>query len=142
MVQQGEMIKLQWVERSGMDEGTTRLALAIDSKSSQEACRTDSQLKDKRTDFDIAVLRRSINMSFHNTMWKPGRSLLTNPITKKGACCNMLIQAFMSGQGRHVSAALCGDSRPSNEVRSLPGQVKTSPHVWTGRHEVSVSVRQ
>ena len=139
---EGEMIKLQRVERSGMDEGTARLALAIDNRSSQEACRAYNQLKDKRTDYDIAVLRRSITMSFYSTMWRPGRSLLTNPLTKKEACCNTLIQALMSGQGRHVSTALCGDSRPSNEVRSLPGQVKTSLHVWTGRHEVSVSVRQ
>ena len=45
---EGETIRLQWGEMLGMDKGTTRLALVTDSKSSQEACHTDNQLKDKK----------------------------------------------------------------------------------------------
>ena len=94
----GETIRLQWEKMSGMDEGTTRLALVNDSKSSQEACHTDNQPKDKRTAFDIAVLRRSANMSIYSIMWRPRRSLLADPPTKQGACRKRLKQALMSGR--------------------------------------------
>ena len=43
---EGEAIRLQWEEMSGMDKETARLVLVTDSKSLQEACHTDNQLKD------------------------------------------------------------------------------------------------
>ena len=95
---EGEAIRLQWEEMSGMDEGTARLVLVTDSKSLQEACQTDNQMKDKRTAIDIAVLRRSVDMNIYSIMWKPGRSQLADPLTKQGACCDRLRQALMSGQ--------------------------------------------
>ena len=33
------------------------------------------------------------------------------------------------------------NSRPSNKARSLPRQVKTGLHVWTGRHGASMLVK-
>ena len=94
---EGEAIRLQWEEMSGMDEGTARLVLVTDSKSLQEACHTDNQLKDKRTAIDVAVLRRSVDMGIYNIMWGPGRSQLADPFTKQGACCDKLRQALVSG---------------------------------------------
>ena len=94
---EGEAIRLQWEEMSGMDEGTARLVLVTDSKSLQEACHTDNQLKDKRTAIDVAVLRRSVDMGIYSIMWRPGRSQLADPFTKQGACCDKLRQALMSG---------------------------------------------
>ena len=93
-----EAIRLQWEEMSGMDEGTARLAMVTDSKSLQETCQTGNQIKDKRTAIDIAVLRRSVDMNTYSIMWRPGRSQLADPLTKQGACCDMLRQALMSGQ--------------------------------------------
>ena len=81
-----------------MDEGTTRLARVTDSKSSQEACHTGNQLKDKRTASDIAVLRRSANTSIYIIMWRPRRSPLADPPMKQGACRKRLKQALMSGR--------------------------------------------
>jgi len=95
---EGEAIRLQWEEMSGMDKETARLVLVTDSKSLQEACHTDNQLKDKRTAIDVAVLRRSVDMSIYSIMWRPGRSQLADPLTKQGACCDRLRQALMSGQ--------------------------------------------
>ena len=95
---EGEAIRLQWEEMSGMDKETARLVLVTDSKSLQEACHTDNQLKDKRTAIDVAVLRRSVDMNIYSIMWRPGRSQLADPLTKQGACCDRLRQALMSGQ--------------------------------------------
>ena len=95
---EGEAIRLQWEEMSGMDKETARLVLVTDSKSLQEACHTDNQLKDKRTAIDVAVLRRSVDMSIYSIMWRPGRSQLADPLTKQGACCDRKRQALMSGQ--------------------------------------------
>ena len=80
-----------------MDEGTARLVLVTDSKSLQEACHTDNQLKDKRTAIDVAVLRRSVDMGIYSIMWRPGRSQLADLFTKQGACCDRLRQALVSG---------------------------------------------
>ena len=95
---EGEVIRLQWEEMSGMDKETARLVLVTDSKSLQEACKTTNQLKDKRTAIDVAVLRRSVEMSIYNIMWTPGKAQLADPLTKQGACCDMMRQALMSGQ--------------------------------------------
>ena len=54
---EGEVIRLQWEEMSSMDKGTTRLVLVTDSKSLEEACKTDNQMKDKRTAIDVAFDR-------------------------------------------------------------------------------------
>ena len=94
---EGEAIRFQWEEMSGMDVGTSRLVLVTDSKSLQEACHTDNQLKDKRTAIDVAVLRRSVDMGIYSIMWRPGRSQLADPFTKQGACCDRLRQALVSG---------------------------------------------
>ena len=80
-MREGEAIRLQWEEMSGMDERTARLVLVTDSKSLQEACHTDNQLKDKKTAIDMAVLRRSVDMN-----------------TKQGACCDKSRQALISGR--------------------------------------------
>ena len=85
---EGEAIRLQSEEMSGMDEETARLSeetarlsLVTDSKSPQEARHTDNQPKDKRTAIDMAVLRRSVDMN-----------------TKQGACCDKSRQALISGR--------------------------------------------
>ena len=96
-MEEGEVIRLQWEEMSSMDKGTTRLVLVTDSKSLEEACKTDNQMKDKRTAIDIAVLRSSIDLGIYNIMWKPGKSQLADPFTKQGACCDRLRQALVSG---------------------------------------------
>ena len=95
---EGEAIRLQWEEMSGMDKETARLVLVTDSKNLQEACRTDNQIKDKRTAIDVAVLRRSIDMDIYSVMWKPGKSQLADPLTKQGACCDRMRQALTSGR--------------------------------------------
>ena len=41
-----------------------------------------------------------------------------------------------------VDSKRISDNQPYNEAESLPQQVKTGFHVWTGQHEVPVSVRQ
>ena len=94
---EGEAIRFQWEEMSGMDAGTSRLVLVTDSKSLQEACHTDNQLRDKRTAIDVAVLRSSVEMGVYNIMWRPGKSQLADPLTKQGACCDRLRQALVSG---------------------------------------------
>ena len=95
---EGEVIRLQWEEMSGMDKGTARLVLVTDSKSLQEACQTDNQLKDKRTAIDMAVLRRSVEMNIYSIMWRPGKTQLADPLTKQGACCDRLRHALTTGQ--------------------------------------------
>jgi hypothetical protein len=95
---EGEAIRLQWEEMSGMDKGTARLVLVTDSKSLQEACQTDNQLKDKRTAIDMAVLRRSVEMNIYSIMWRPGKTQLADPLTKQGACCDRLRHALTTGQ--------------------------------------------
>ena len=76
---EGEAIRLQF----GMDKETARLVLVTDSKSLQEACHTENQLKDKRTAIDVAVLRRSVDMSIYSIMWRPGRSQLADPLPNR-----------------------------------------------------------
>ena len=108
-------------EMSGIVEGTSGLALGTDGKSVQEACHTGNQMKDKRTAGDTAVLRRSVDMNTYISSQETSRH---------------------EHPQHYVETWKISNSRPSNEARSLPRQVKTSPHVWTGRHGVSVSVRQ
>ena len=77
---------------------TGRILRNPKEKTSQEACHADRHLKDRRTTFDIAVLRGSVNMSIHSIMWRPGRSLIAEPLTKQGAGYNRLGQVLMFGQ--------------------------------------------
>ena len=108
-------------EMPGLDEGTIGLGLTTDSKSLKEACQVGNQPKDKGTAVDTAILKRSVDMN-----------------------------TYISSQGtsRHdhpqywVETKKISDSQPSNEAESLPQQVKTGFHVWTGQHGVLVSVRQ
>ena len=75
-----------------------RILRKPNEKSSQETCHTDNHLKDKRTALDIAVLRGSGNTNIHSIMWRPRRSLLAEPLTKEGTCCNRLRQVLVLGR--------------------------------------------
>ena len=77
---------------------TGRILRNPKEKTSQEACHADRHLKDRRTTFDIAVLRGSVNMSIHSIMWRPGRSLIAEPLTKQGAGYNRLGQFLVLGR--------------------------------------------
>ena len=68
---------------------------------------------------DTAVLRRSVDMATYTSSQETSRQ---------------------EHPQHYVETRKISNSRPSNEARSLPRQVKTGPHVWTGRHRVSVSV--
>ena len=102
-------------EMPGLDEGTTY------SKSLQEAGQVDNQPKDEGTAVDTGVLKRSVDMNAHTSSQETSRH----------------------GHPQYwVDIKRISDNQPYNEAESLPQQVKTGFHVWTGQHEVPVSVRQ
>ena len=106
-------------EMSSIVEGTIGLELATENKGSQEAYQVDNQPKDKRAAVKTAALKRSFDMNIHyqeTSQW--GHPQLW------------------------VEAKKISDSRPSNDARSLPKQVKTGLNVRTGQQGVPDSVHQ
>ena len=113
--------KIMGKEMQGFDEGTIGPGLTTDSESLQEIGQVDNQPEDKGTAVDTAVPKRSGNTNTYTSSQETNRH----------------------GHPQHwVDTRRISDNQPSNEAESLPQQVKTGFHAWTGQHEVPVSVRQ
>ena len=113
--------KIMGKEIQGFDEGTIGPGLTTDSESLQETWQVDNQPEDKGTAVDTAVPKRSDDTDTYTSSQETNRH----------------------GHPQYwVDTKRISDNQPSNEAESLPQQVKTGFHVWTGQHGVPVSVRQ
>ena len=146
------------------DEGIIGLGLTTDSKSLQEACQVGNQPKDKGTDVDTAVPKRPVDMNTHISSqetsqhdhprhWvetkvsdsQPSNETESLPQQRTAADAAVLrrpvdMNTYISFHSRHKHPQQCVEARKTSDsqARSLPRQVRTGPHVWTGRHGVSM----
>ena len=69
----------------------------VDSGNVEKALQSTTQVADHRLRVDIASIKETLKEERVTVRWCPGDEMLANPLTKRGACSEKLLNVLQSG---------------------------------------------
>ncbi len=82
----------------GWSPGTVQLVAVTDSRSLEAAAHSSGLITDRKMRIDLAVLREGIAREEYHVMWKGGKDMMADALTKKGVNTENLVRLVRSGR--------------------------------------------
>lgn len=84
-------------EMTGKAELALPIEAWVDSANVEKALKSTTQVIDHRLRVDIAIIKETVEREGVTVRWCPGEEMLANPLTKRGASSERLLNVLRSG---------------------------------------------